>query len=103
MEVNASRVVCIEISNQVLELLLGGLEAEGPERDLELLSLDGARPGGVEQVEGLLDLLLLRLGQLLFVRVLLLLHILVALAVVVCGRALLVLVTPLRSLKMSDG
>ena len=97
MKVDAARVIFVEVADQVLQLLLRWFKTERAECHLEFLGLDGAGAGGVEQVEGLLDFLLLRLAQLLLVGILLLLvHILLAtlalistlLGVLVCFRGL---------------
>ena len=56
--------------NHGSEVLLAGVEAEGPERDLELLLLNSAAATGVKQVKCVLDLLLLLLAQLVLVGVL---------------------------------
>ena len=99
LEVDGARAVLVDVGDHLLDLLLLGLEAQGPEErakggwckrdpdahpchsslpgptarwrsglcaphsNLQLLGIDGARAVGIEQVEGLPDLLLLLLGQ----------------------------------------
>merc|ERR1711920_604914 len=60
-----SAAVVVDVGDHLLDLLFLRLEAEGAHRDLQLLGVDLAGAIGVEEVEGLLDLLLLLLGQLL--------------------------------------
>merc|ERR1719387_3219149 len=50
------------VRDHLLDLLLLGLETERTHGDLELLRVDVAAAVGVEEVEGLLDLLLLFVG-----------------------------------------
>merc|ERR1712085_192471 len=57
--------VVVHVRDHLLDLLLLWLEAESAHRDLQLLGVDLAGAVRVEQVERLLDLLLLLLGELL--------------------------------------
>merc|ERR1719498_910197 len=57
--------IVIHIRNHFLDLFLLWFEAERAHRDLQLLRINGARAIGIEEVEGLLDLLLLLFSQLL--------------------------------------
>ena len=71
VEVNRARAVLVEVGNELRDVLLAGLEAECAQGDLELFGLDSATSAGVEEVKGVFNLLLLRLGQLLLISVLL--------------------------------
>ena len=65
MEIDSSRAIFVEVANHILNLFLGRLKPESSESDFELLGLNGSGATGVEQVEGLLNLLLLALTELL--------------------------------------
>merc|ERR1719449_114483 len=62
---DGARSVIVHIADHLLDLFFLGLEAERAHRDLQLLCIDVAAAIGVEEIEGLLDLLLLLLRQLL--------------------------------------
>merc|ERR1719164_162536 len=57
--------IVIDIRDHLLDLLLLRLETQGTHGHLQLLRVDGAAAVGVEKVEGLFDLLLLLLSQIL--------------------------------------
>merc|ERR1719450_1212939 len=57
--------IVIDIRDHLLDLLLLRFETQRAHRDLQLLGVDGATAVSVKEVEGLLDLLLLLLSQLL--------------------------------------
>merc|ERR1719191_2346616 len=57
--------IVIHIRDHLLDLLLLRFETQSAHRNFELLGVDGATAVGVEEVEGLLDLLLLLLSELL--------------------------------------
>ena len=61
--VDDSGSVLVDVSDHLLDLLSLWLEAEGAHGNLELLLVDVARAIGVEEIEGLLDLLLLLFGD----------------------------------------
>merc|ERR1719272_2783753 len=60
---NGATSIVVDIGDHLLDLLLLGLKAKCTHGDLQLLGVDLSRAIGVEEVEGLLDLLLLLLGQ----------------------------------------
>ena len=62
-----SRSPLRNIPRQLLDLLFLRLEAERSQRHLQILQVDAALPVGIEEVERLPDLGLLRCGQLLLV------------------------------------
>ena len=57
--------IVIHIRDHLPDLLFLRLETQRAHRHLQLLGVDGATAVGVEEVEGLLDLLLLLLSELL--------------------------------------
>merc|ERR1719217_1795801 len=57
--------IVIDVRDHLLDLLLLRFETQSAHRNFELLGVDGATAVGVEEVEGLLDLLLLLLSELL--------------------------------------
>ena len=57
----------VQVADQTLDLLLGRLKAKGSQGDLQVLHVDDPGAIGVEEVESLLDLSLLSIGQLLAV------------------------------------
>ena len=61
--VDDAGAVGVNVLDHLLDLFALGLEAEGAHGDLEFLLVDVARAICVEQVEGLLDLLLLLLSN----------------------------------------
>merc|ERR1719379_2723281 len=62
-EVDDARVVLVDVGDHFLDFLTLGLEAESAHGDLELLLVDVARAVSVEEVKGLLDLLLLLFSE----------------------------------------
>merc|ERR1719342_1670758 len=62
---NGATAIIVHIGNHLLDLLFFGLETQGAHGHLQLLTVDLTRPISVEEIEGLLDLLFLLLGQLL--------------------------------------
>ena len=73
MEVNRSCPILIEHFDQLLDLLLRWvLSSEGTQGNLQLLWLDCTATTSVEQIEGILNLLLLRFGQIWLISLLLL-------------------------------
>ena len=62
--VNDTGAVLVDVGDHLLDLLTFGLEAECAHGDLELFLVDVAGTVGIEEVEGLLDLLLLFLSKL---------------------------------------
>ena len=72
MEIYRPAPILVKLLDETLNLILAELLAERAKRHLQLFGLDCAGAARVEQVEGVLDLLLLRLGQVLLSRSLLL-------------------------------
>mmetsp|Transcript_7072 Transcript_7072/g.7940 ORF Transcript_7072/g.7940 Transcript_7072/m.7940 type:complete len:210 (+) Transcript_7072:77-706(+) len=63
VEVNRSGAISVDVGDHLLDLLPLGLEAKSAHGNLQFLGIDVSRPVSVEQVESLLDLLLLLLGE----------------------------------------
>ena len=63
VEVDGAIAILVDVRDHLADLLLLWLESEGTHSDLELLGINAARAVGVEQVEGLPDLLLLLLCE----------------------------------------
>ena len=66
MEVDGTTLVLIELLYKFVDFFLGWLETKSAQCDLEFFWLNCTRSTRVEQVKGVLNLLLLRLCQILF-------------------------------------